>query len=250
MDSLLFLLCLLFVLASAQLVLRLHAVFDPKRVFDFASRQQILISRRAFAMARAYKGIVHVTERIPGLQLPKVFMIIANHQSLGDIPGTLKAFPDHAIRFVAKRELKWGVPYISAVARTGKHALISRSGDYRQGYKELKKLAEMTRRGICPLIFPEGTRSRDGTVGRFHAGAVRAILERAPIPVLSVAIDGGYKVTKLSAIFGDVRGTRYRVKFLKLHPAPKGKTEIMELLANVEEEIKTQIQEWHAEESR
>jgi 1-acyl-sn-glycerol-3-phosphate acyltransferase len=249
MGSMIFLLCLLFVLTRAQLVLKLHAVFDPENAFDFVSRHQIETSRKVFLLARFCKGITHVTEPIEGLDLPEVFVIVANHQSLGDIPGTLIAFPKRRIRFVAKRELKWGVPYISSVARVGKHALISRSGDYRQGYKELRRLADMTRRGICPLVFPEGTRSRDGSVGKFHAGAVRAILERAPVPVLSIAIDGGYKVSKLSAIMGDLRGETYRVKHLKLHPAPHGKTEIMELISEMEKEIREQIQKWRQKEA-
>jgi len=246
--SLVCLLSLLFMLLRSQANLKLHSIFDASHLFDFVSRDQVRVSRRAFAMGRLYKGIYHKVERIPGLELPPVFMIVANHQSLADIPGTLMAFPDRPIRFVAKKELKWGVPYVSSIARLGRHALISRSGDFKQGYKELRRLADMSRRGICPLIFPEGTRSKDGYVGRFHSGAVRAVLDKAPMPVLSVAIDGGYKINSLSQLFSDVRGMEYRVKFLKLHPAPGNKAEILEVLATVEKEIDEQLLAWRREE--
>ena len=73
----------------------------------------------------------------------------------------------------------------------GGHGLISRTGNYREGQQELSRFAGLTAQGICPVIFPEGTRSRTGRVRDFYAGGVRIILETAHMPVLSVAVDGG-----------------------------------------------------------
>ena len=93
-------------------------------------------------------------------------------------------------------------------------------------------------------MFPEGTRSRSGNVGKFFTGAVRIILERAPMPVVSVAIDGGYRIATLARLLGEIQGTYYRIKPLTLYPAPRGKKEITELLEKVRNEIVEQVRVW------
>ncbi len=84
----------------------------------------------------------------------------------------------------------------------------------------------------------------------FQAGAVRIILEAAPMPVLSVAVDGGYSISKVWRILANLRGTLYRVKPLTLYPAPQGKKATGELLARIQAEISTQVEEWRVEKRR
>ena len=145
---------------------------------------------------------------------------------------------------MAKKSLSRGIPYASTSLRWGRHALISRTGDYRAGNMELRRFAGLTEQGICPVVFPEGTRSRTGRVNEFYTGAVRIILEQAPIPVLSVALDGGYRLSTLRQLLRNLRGAHYRVKPLTLYPAPKGKREISELLVRIRAEIEAQVREW------
>jgi 1-acyl-sn-glycerol-3-phosphate acyltransferase len=113
----------------------------------------------------------------------------------------------------------------------------------------LQKIADRSAVGVCPVVFPEGTRSRDGKMRPFLGGAFRIILDRRPLPVLSVAMDGGYNVGKLFQILANLDRTHYRVKVLSLHSAPKGKRQILELLSAVEAEIGAQISEWHREDA-
>ncbi|HTO22410.1 MAG TPA: 1-acyl-sn-glycerol-3-phosphate acyltransferase, partial [Spirochaetia bacterium] len=75
--------------------------------------------------------------------------------------------------------------------------------------------------------------------------AVRVVLERHPMPVLSVAVDGGHDIATITRLLLHLRGTTYRVKPLTLHPAPHGKREIIELLGRLRSEISAQVEEWH-----
>jgi 1-acyl-sn-glycerol-3-phosphate acyltransferase len=76
---------------------------------------------------------------------------------------------------------------------------------------------------------------------------VRIILERAKLPVLSVAVDGGWHVSNLPKLVTRLRGTRYRIKPLTLYPAPAGKREILQLLATIEKELAAQVRAWRAD---
>ena len=181
--------------------------------------------------------------RYPG-KLPRVFVIISNHQSLVDIPAIAIAFPTRKLRYVSKKELARGIPFVSRVLRYGQHALISRTSDYRAGQRELRRFASLARHGICPVIFPEGSRSRTGLVKDFYTGAARIVLEQEELPVLSVAVDGGYRTSTLPKLMLHVRGTLYRVMPLTLYPAPHGKREITALLDTIHDEIGAQVMEW------
>jgi len=238
---------MLFLFLRSGLVLRVTARLRPASIMEFATRYQRKVSRLIFYFTGAFAGMRMGIEQFPGT-LPPVMLIITNHQSLVDIPALAMAFPRHALRWVAKKELGRKIPYISANLRIGRHALISRTKDYREGHRELVRFAKLGEEGICPVVFPEGTRSRTGYVQGFHAGAVRIILETMRLPVLSVAVDGGYRIATVMKVLVHLRNTIYRIKPLTLFPPPRGKKEIADLLGKVEREIAGQILTWRKEE--
>ncbi|HUJ76694.1 MAG TPA: lysophospholipid acyltransferase family protein [bacterium] len=205
---------------------------------------QRVLARQLFFLAGLLGGLRRDFRRYGGA-LPRAFMIVSNHQSLADIPAIAQAFPHHAVRFVAKRELRRGIPYVSRSLRFGESALVSRTRDFSEGQQALRRFSDLSDEGICPVVFPEGTRSKSGKVKDFYSGAVRVVLERHPIPVLSVAVDGGHVISTMTRLLLRLRGTTYRVKPLTLHPAPHGKKEILELLGKLRAEISTQVEEWH-----
>jgi 1-acyl-sn-glycerol-3-phosphate acyltransferase len=223
-------------------ILRFTAIFHPREIMRRITEQQIVIGRQLFLLAQL-AGLRTHFRRYTGA-LPPVFLLVSNHQSLADIPILPLIFPHHHIRFVAKSELKYGVPYISIALRLGRHAVISRTSDYRAGRRTILKIADLAVEGVCPVVFPEGRRSRTGEVQAFQSGAFRIIQERSPLPVLSVAVDGGYRISTLIRLVTKLRGTTYRAKPLTLYPAPRGKKEVLELLERVEEEIRTQVNLW------
>jgi 1-acyl-sn-glycerol-3-phosphate acyltransferase len=60
-------------------------------------------------------------------------------------------------------------------------------------YKTLEKIVEILNAGESVMIFPEGTRSRDGTLGKFKRGSLMAAL-KSQAPIIPIAISGSYKI--------------------------------------------------------
>jgi 1-acyl-sn-glycerol-3-phosphate acyltransferase len=120
-------------------------------------------------------------ENVPDVRGRKM-IIMSNHQSQLDIPALTKAM-DRLTGFVAKRELS-RIPLLNYWMHQLGCVIIDRS-DKRGAHQALEKAAREM--GTTPLVvFPEGTRSRDGRLLPFKLGGTRlALLAQAIIvPVL------------------------------------------------------------------
>ena len=127
--------------------------------------------------------------RIEGLEhidwsQPHVF--VANHQSMIDICALFRAIPV-PLRFVLKQELA-RVPLVGWYARAMGMVFIER-GQARSAARRLRTAVRMVRGGASLCAFPEGTRSRNGTVAPFKGGAFQVAIA-AGAPVVPVAIHG------------------------------------------------------------
>ena len=129
--------------------------------------------------------------RVEGLgHLPASGAILAaNHQSLVDIPLCISAIP-REVRFLAKRELARIPLFGGAMAKAG-NLFIDRE-DPRDAVHLVREATERMGRGQMVVIFPEGTRSRDGSLGEFRPGAFY-LARKTGAPLLPVLIDGGWK---------------------------------------------------------
>jgi 1-acyl-sn-glycerol-3-phosphate acyltransferase len=117
-------------------------------------------------------------------------LFVANHQSNFDIPILIAHVPRDK-GFIAKLELlkvpsfgRW-MKYIGCV-------FIDRK-DPRQSLKDINDAAERLKAGHSLVIFPEGTRSADGTVAPFRAGGLKLAL-KAKVPVVPVTISGSKNI--------------------------------------------------------
>ena len=102
-------------------------------------------------------------------------------------------------------------------------------------------------RNQIPIIFPEGTRSRDGKVGKFYSAGFRKIAETVKLPVAVVALDGGWKISSLDGIARNLYKGAYRVKVLKVYDAPQTKEDEARILEEGRELIVKQLEEWRAQ---
>ncbi len=177
-------------------------------------------------------------ENRSGSELPERFLLVANHQSLLDIPVCFALFPGRRLRFVAKWELRDGIPFVSLILRIQGHALIRRDGEATQAMRSIRRYARRCEReGTCPVIFPEGKRSLDGEVGVFHTAGVRKILDETALPVVAAVLDGGWRVAKLKDILKNLGEARFRVRVLSVTPVLSAKKEVLVALAAAREEI-------------
>ena len=106
-----------------------------------------------------------------------------------DIPLVLAALP-REVRFLAKRELGRIPLFGYAMAKAG-NLFIDRE-DPREAVTLVREATARMDRGQMVVIFPEGTRSRDGTIGEFKPGAFY-LARKTGAPLLPVLIDGGHK---------------------------------------------------------
>lgn len=111
-------------------------------------------------------------------------IIVSNHQSLNDIPTISWYLRKSHPKFVAKKELEKGIPSVSFNLRNGGSALIDRN-NAKQALTLLKKLGQLIeRKNYSAVIFPEGTRSRDGQPKKFSENGLKMLVKFAPSAVV------------------------------------------------------------------
>jgi 1-acyl-sn-glycerol-3-phosphate acyltransferase len=177
--------------------------------------------------------------------LPRRFMVVSNHQSLLDIVVIMRTLPPWAkARFVAKKELGYGIPLISLILRVSGHSLVRRKGDALEAMRKVTRMARRCRReGTIPVIFPEGTRSRTGELGRFHSAGYRKILEVEPIPILVASMEGGWKIANIRDFLFNFGNIPFTASYLALLPAPHSKKEALETLEKSRKIIEASLEE-------
>lgn len=131
-------------------------------------------------------------ENIP----PGPFIIMSTHNSHFDIPVLMKEIP-RQFRIVAKGSL-FKIPIFGWIMSAAGYVSVER-GNARQAFASLDRAAEMVREGMPLLIFPEGTRSSDGSLGPFKKGGF-VLATKAKAPVVPVVIEGTYHVLPKSTL--------------------------------------------------
>src|ERR1700712_685092 len=131
------------------------------------------------------------------LPVGRPMIFVANHQSLYDIPVMIYFLRKYHAKFISKIELAKGIPSISYNLRQGGAANIDRK-DPRQSITEIGRLGtNMKEKLWSAMIFPEGTRSPDGTVKTFQAAGVATLLKKCPDAlIVPVAINNSWKMVR------------------------------------------------------
>jgi 1-acyl-sn-glycerol-3-phosphate acyltransferase len=112
---------------------------------------------------------------------------VSNHQSFFDlplyylIPGTMK--------WVAKKSLFY-IPILGWIIYLVGHIALDRSS--KLAFSRLTSAVPSLEEGISIMIFPEGTRTLDGSVGPFKNGAFRLAMDQQ-VPIQPMVLHGGYE---------------------------------------------------------
>jgi 1-acyl-sn-glycerol-3-phosphate acyltransferase len=158
----------------------------------FADRR----GRAAHWCARAWSWLILATTGVEvsvnGLERvapDRTYVFVSNHQSIYDIPVIFASVP-FQLRIIAKESLG-RVPFLGWHLRRAGHLLVDRSNPDRS--RILDQWRRLVSDRISLIIFPEGTRSGDGRVGRFKAGSFLLALE-AGLTVVPLSISGSRHV--------------------------------------------------------
>jgi 1-acyl-sn-glycerol-3-phosphate acyltransferase len=193
-------------------------IFDPlqrvARLFGQRPQENVAGALQASLMASLRLcGTRLAIERSPLVAPHTPYILIANHQSMFDIPMFGALLFSNYPKYVSKRELARFIPSISYNLRRGGNALIDR-GDRSGAEQVIRELgARSQRRGVSVVIYPEGTRARSGDLARFRPAGTLALLESAPaLDVIPVTIDGSWHLLQ-NNLLPVPFGTRIRICF-------------------------------------
>ncbi len=133
-------------------------------------------------------GVSVEIEGLERLDRSRSYVFAANHQSIYDIPILFVSLP-FQLRIIAKESLG-RIPFLGwHLHRTG-HVLVDRA---KPGAGVLRMMQRLVAAGHSLIVFPEGTRSTDGTVGRFKGGSFVVALQ-AGLPVVPITVVGSRHV--------------------------------------------------------
>ena len=127
----------------------------------------------------------------------ETLLFISNHQSMFDIPPIIWHFRKQVPKFVSKKELGKGIPSISFNLRYGGAALIDRK-DRKQSLTEMINFAKRIKANKwSAVIFPEGTRARDGKPKKFATNGIKMLLKYNPEAlIVPLTINNSWKIFK------------------------------------------------------
>jgi 1-acyl-sn-glycerol-3-phosphate acyltransferase len=138
----------------------------------------------------ALSGVTVTLEGAENLATDRTFIFAANHQSQFDI-FVLQGYLPFNFRWLAKKEL-FRVPVWGPAMKKAGYIPVDRSHG-RQALKSLEEAAKFIAKGASVIIFPEGTRSRDGKLQPFKAGGM-VLAIKAGVELVPVAISGTFAI--------------------------------------------------------
>ena len=149
--------------------------------------------------------VVYIDENLPEKD---GFMVYANHQGMFDVVA-IAATWERPLAAVMKKELE-NVPLLKQISLCTKSFTMDRE-DVRQSLEVIQNVIKEVQNGRNYLIFPEGTRSKNGNVmGEFHGGSFRCAV-KAKAPILPITVIDCHRIL-------DEKGSRpltAQVHFLK-----------------------------------
>jgi 1-acyl-sn-glycerol-3-phosphate acyltransferase len=124
-------------------------------------------------------------------------IMVANHQSMYDIPPLMWYMRKHHPKFISKKELGKGIPSVSYNLRHGGSVLIDRNKPL-QSIKAIEEFAQrIEKNNWAAVIFPEGTRSKTGKPRPFKTKGLITLFNNMPnAVVVPISINNSWKTLR------------------------------------------------------
>lgn len=159
--------------------------------------------------------IIGIELEVKGLEnIPKeTCVFIGNHSSILDIPILLYTV-DRNLGFIAKKEMM-KIPVIGYWLEKTKSVPLDRDNP-RSAIKSINDGINNINEGCSMVIFPEGTRSKNGKVGEFKKGSLK-LATKSKVPIVPVSIDRAsrafednrkFRPAKIKVVFGEKVDTK------------------------------------------
>ena len=159
-----------------------------------------------------------------------------NHQSLLDVPLVVVALRPHHPCIVTRARYARGKPLISHMVRLYQYPVVEPGATGRRG---LQRIAEAARESPGPLvIFPEGTRTRDGEIGRWKAGGLRTVLRVRRWTVYLLVADGYWRTARLTDFLQSVSAIEGRAVLLGPFESPEPRTDPDAFIEEMREQMR------------
>ena len=161
-------------------------VFVPFRNAEFVHKEQQFWSRSIFWLMFLPVSVDGKENIQPG----QSYVFVANLQSMFDV-WLIYGWLPVIYKWLMKAELR-RVPFVGTACKAAGHIFVDRRNS-KAAVESLKNVEKQLVNGVCTVIFPEGTRSLNGEVGRFKRGAFQIAWDLG-LPVIPLSLDGCFEV--------------------------------------------------------
>jgi len=155
------------------------------------------IIARIWARSILMGSRVHVSvDGLSNIEPDKSYIYMANHQSNFDIPVLLGCLSVQ-FRWLAKAEL-FKIPVFGRAMRGAGYVKIDRF-NRDSAFESISEAAQKMKNGVSVMIFPEGTRSKDGRIKPFKKGGFVMAVDSG-VPIVPVVIRGTWPIMAKSSL--------------------------------------------------
>jgi len=165
------------------------AIFGDKRITHLPARHWARLACYGMFMKIKVVGAEKIS-------YSRSYVFAANHQSMYDI-FLVYGWLDSRFKWIMKKELR-RIPFVGKACESAGHVFIDRSSP--MAAKRSIEIAEKKLiNGASVVIFPEGTRTKDGKLGKFKRGAFMLASE-LKLPIVPITITGTFKALPISCV--------------------------------------------------
>ncbi|MBO5974557.1 MAG: 1-acyl-sn-glycerol-3-phosphate acyltransferase [Paludibacteraceae bacterium] len=164
------------------------------------------------------------------------YVFVANHQSIFDV-FLIYGWLDSHFKWIMKKEIR-KIPFVGRACEAAGHIYIDRSNS-KSAYRSIELVKKKLVNGVSVAIFPEGSRTKNGSVGKFKRGAF-VLASDLSLPIVPITISGAYEVLKKGTFLiipGKIKMTIH--KPLETKDLTQG--DVKELMSNCYETIKNDL---------
>lgn len=187
------------VVIALPLLLVATVVTATVTMLAFPWRNAYWVNRVQAYWARLFCYLLFIPVTITGqehIQPQQSYVFVSNHQSMYDV-FVIYGWLPVIFKWLMKAELKH-TPFVGWACQAAGHIFVERKSVV-NAMNSLKEVEQRLTNGICTVIFPEGTRTSNGEVGRFKRGAFQIAID-LHLPVVPISLTGCYEVMDRHAL--------------------------------------------------